>query len=383
MPTAVTLSLPLPGGVRAPEPGDTLTVPDDPTRLLLVADALGCGGSERQLVDMANFWAAKGVYVTLATWSGPSSPDFYAHDPGVARVHLAPEGASLRSHIRRLRAMRLLFRKLQPDAVLSFLPRSNVPTLLAGIGQDVRIVVSERAHPQQDTSLTLPWRVLRRLTYARADMVVSQTAVTAAWIFDHWGHAPCVIPNALRTLPAPSGSREKLIVGVGRLVRQKGFDLLLDAFARVAPGFPEWRVAILGVGPEHDRLIGQRDALGLSERVEFPGRVRNVERWMSRAGFVVQPSRFEGFPNAVLEAMGMGAAVISADCAAGPADIIEDGTNGCLVPVEDPVALAKSMERLLADALLRQRLGHAAIAVRDRYRQESVMERWKSTLVPA
>lgn len=354
-----------------------------PTKLLLVADALGCGGSERQLVDMANFWAAKGVRVTLATWSGPSPPDFYAHDPGITRVHIGPEGASLRSHVSRVRAMRLLFRGLQPDAVLSFLPRSNVPTLLAGIGLDVRIVVSERAHPQQDTSLALPWRILRRLTYARADLVVSQTQVTAAWIRDHWGHAPCVIPNALRVLPAPYGSRENLIVGVGRLVRQKGFDLLLDAFARVAPGFPEWRVAILGVGPEHDRLVSQRDALGLTDRVEFPGRVRDVERWMSCAGLVVQPSRFEGFPNAVLEAMGMGAPVISADCPAGPADIIEDGTNGCLVPVEDPLALARTMERLLADPSLRQRLGHAAISVRDRFRQESVMAQWHSALVPA
>ncbi len=353
------------------------------TNLLLVTDSLGCGGSERQLIDMANFWAAKSVRVTLATWSGPSTPDFYAHDPGVARVHLEPEGASLRSHARRVRAMRSLIRELQPDAVLSFLPRSNVPTLLAGIGHPVRIVVSERAHPQADTSLTLPWRVLRRLTYARADVVVSQTQVTAAWIRDHWGHEPCVIPNALRVLPPPSGLREKLIVGVGRLVRQKGFDLLLDAFARVAPTFPGWRVAILGVGPEHARLVGQRDALGLADRVEFAGRVNDVERWMSRAGLVVQPSRFEGFPNAVLEAMGMGAPVISADCPAGPADIIEDGTNGCLVPVEDPVALARAMENLLADPSLRQRLGHSAIAVRDRYRQEAVMEKWQSTLVPA
>lgn len=352
------------------------------TNLLLVTDSLGCGGSERQLVDMADFWAGKGVRVTLATWSGPSTPDFYAPDPAVAREYLGPEGASLGAHVRRVRAMRSLIRELQPDAVLSFLPRSNVPALLAGIGQEVRIVVSERAHPQHDTSLTLPWRMLRRLTYARANTVVSQTHVTAAWIRDHWGHPPCVIPNALRILPAPIGLRENLVVGVGRLVRQKGFDLLLDAFARISPGFPEWRVAILGVGPEHDCLVGQRDALGLKGRVEFPGRVRDVERWLSRAGLVVQPSRFEGFPNAVLEAMGMGAPVISADCPAGPADIIENGTNGCLVPVGDPTALAQAMERLFADAALRQRLGFSAISVRDRFRQETVMEQWRSTLVP-
>jgi glycosyltransferase involved in cell wall biosynthesis len=137
------------------------------------------------------------------------------------------------------------------------------------------------------------------------------------------------------------------------------------------------------VGPEHARLVAQCGALGLSDRVEFSGRVRDVELWLSRAGLVVQPSRFEGFPNAVLEAMGMGAPVISADCPAGPAEIIDNGKNGWLVPVEDAMALARAMERLLADASLRQRLGHSAIAVRDRYRQEAVMEQWQSTLVPA
>lgn len=370
-------------GCRAVDSGVAQTVIQRPANLLLVTDSLGCGGSERQMVDMADFWASRGARVTLATWSGPSMPDFYAHGPGVARVHLGPEGAGFLPQVRRVRTMRSLLRELRPDAVLSFLPRSNVPTLLAGLGLDVRIVVSERAHPRQDTSLTLPWRMLRRLSYARADAVVSQTRTVAAWIHEHWGHAPCVIPNALRVLPPPAGPRENVIVGVGRLVRQKGFDLLLEAFAGIAPVFPGWRLAILGEGPERRRLAGQCAALGLAERVQFPGRVRDAEQWMARAGLVVQPSRFEGFPNAVLEAMAMGAPVISADCPAGPADIIEDGRNGCLVPVEDPDALARAMKRLLADAPLRERLGNEAMSVRERFRQEPIMEKWQSTLIAA
>ncbi len=104
---------------------------------------------------------------------------------------------------------------------------------------------------------------------------------------------------------------------------------------------------------------------------------------MSRAGLVVQPSRFEGFPNAVLESMGMGAAVISADCPAGPAELIEDGVNGRLVPVDDVFTLSRVMGDLMADPALRARLGREALKVRERFRQESIMARWEALLLPS
>ena len=105
---------------------------------------------------------------------------------------------------------------------------------------------------------------------------------------------------------------------------------------------------------------------------------------MARASLVVQPSRFEGFPNAVLESMGMGAAVISADCPAGPAELIEDGINGRLVPVEDVEALAR--RDVAADVRCRSfalQLGREATRVRERFRQDSIMAQWESVLVPA
>jgi glycosyltransferase involved in cell wall biosynthesis len=104
---------------------------------------------------------------------------------------------------------------------------------------------------------------------------------------------------------------------------------------------------------------------------------------MARAGLVVQPSRFEGFPNVVLEAMGLGAAVISADCPAGPRDLIVDGINGRLVPVEDIDALCTVMRALMADAAARERLGGQARKVRDIYSQEKIMSKWESIVFGA
>jgi GalNAc-alpha-(1->4)-GalNAc-alpha-(1->3)-diNAcBac-PP-undecaprenol alpha-1,4-N-acetyl-D-galactosaminyltransferase len=120
----------------------------------------------------------------------------------------------------------------------------------------------------------------------------------------------------------------------------------------------------------------------LDDRVEFVGQTPDVIDWMSRAGMVVQPSRFEGFPNVVLESMGIGAAVISADCPSGPADLIEDGVNGRLVPVGDVETLAQVMAELMSRPDERTRLGRAATGVRERYRQEAVMARWEACLFP-
>lgn len=125
-----------------------------------------------------------------------------------------------------------------------------------------------------------------------------------------------------------------------------------------------------------------RRELLLDDRVQFVGQTPDVVSWMAHAGLVVQPSRFEGFPNVVLESMGLGAAVISADCPSGPSELIEDGVNGRLVAVDDVEALAAAMAELIADAGERERLGRAAYAVRERYKQNVVMELWDACLLP-
>lgn len=355
----------------------------EPIRLLLVTDSLQGGGAERQMADMANYWATRGMCVTVATWIGPQTADFYATDSRVRRIYLNDESrGGIRGYLLRVSKLRKHLIDSRPHAVLSFLTRSNVPTILAAIGLGMRVVVSERTQPAHEIGLRIEWRILRRLVYGRAAAVVCQTVATAEWIRKKWRMQACVIPNALRPLPDIAGSRESLLLGVGSLKREKGFDLLLDAFARIREDFPGWQLVIIGEGPERTALQQLRDALGLRERVKFPGLVRDVEDWLARAGLVIQPSRLEGFPNAVLEAMGMGAAVISADCPAGPADMIEDGVNGRLVPVEDVSTLARVMAELMAQPALRARLGREAARVRERFRQETIMAQWEALLLP-
>jgi glycosyltransferase involved in cell wall biosynthesis len=354
--------------------------------IVLVTGTLAGGGAERALSDMANFWDDAGWAVTFATWSGPDTEDFFTLRPGIKRVWLQGESGTPAARTRigayraRLRVLRRLVAEVRPVAVLSFIDISNVMTLIACTGLRTRVVVSERVNGAKNPTIRWPWRVLRALTYWRASAIVAQTADAARWVRRTCGATARVIPNALRALPDVACDREPLVLGVGRLSFQKGFDLSICAFARLAARFPKWRLVLIGAGPERESLEALARRTGVADRVEFLAPTRDVESWMARAGLVVQPSRFEGFPNVVLEAMGMGAAVVSADCASGPAELIEDGRNGRLVPVGNVERLAEVMGELMADETVRRRLGHEARRVRERYAQASIMRQWEICL---
>jgi GalNAc-alpha-(1->4)-GalNAc-alpha-(1->3)-diNAcBac-PP-undecaprenol alpha-1,4-N-acetyl-D-galactosaminyltransferase len=112
-----------------------------------------------------------------------------------------------------------------------------------------------------------------------------------------------VLPNALRRLPYPTAQQEPMVFSVGRMETQKAFDVLLRAFAAVSAEFPGWRLTIVGEGPLRRELQALAAELQFSPRVEFAGRRTDIETWHGRGAIVAQAPRFEGFPNAVLEAM--------------------------------------------------------------------------------
>jgi GalNAc-alpha-(1->4)-GalNAc-alpha-(1->3)-diNAcBac-PP-undecaprenol alpha-1,4-N-acetyl-D-galactosaminyltransferase len=357
--------------------------------LVLIVGTLQGGGSERQLSDMANYWVAGGRHVVLATWSGPQIEDFYPLDSRVRRVYLNIAERRhglfprLRSTLAKIWKLRRFLAVSLPDAVLSFVTESNVLTILATVGLKTRVVVSERVHPDHQAELLPSWRFLRKHVYAWSDGIVAQTQDVAGWLERNCGKSVVVIPNALRALPQPSIERLPLILVIGRLANQKGFDVLLRAFARIAPKFRDWRVIIAGEGIERAVLMGLRDELKLTDQVEFIGQTADISIWMARAGLVVQPSRYEGFPNAVLESMGMEAAVISSDCPSGPSELIQDGVNGRMVPVDDVAALARVMAELMSQPQVRERLGREAAKVRQRFNQDRIMAQWQACLFPA
>jgi GalNAc-alpha-(1->4)-GalNAc-alpha-(1->3)-diNAcBac-PP-undecaprenol alpha-1,4-N-acetyl-D-galactosaminyltransferase len=355
-------------------------------KVLLVIANLGGGGAERAMAQLADALVDDGVEVHLITWAGSWAGDFYRVDSRVRRhkLSLVTPRAGLVSRLiaglRVISALRLLIRDIAPECVLSFIDASNVLTLTAAAGLSVRVVVSERIDPRANNTLGPGWAFARWLIYRRADLVVAQTNAVASWMTRHWRVRATVIPNFLRSLPDPMVERQLCLVSIGRLVPQKAFDVSIRAFARIAQRYPDWRYAILGDGPLLEEWSTLSRRLGVSDRVRFVGLVNSVEQWLASASIAVQPSRFEGFPNAVMEAMAMGVATISTDCPSGPADLIEHMHNGILVPVGDEEGLSLAMDRLMSNAALRRSLALQAMSVRETLSRRIIMEKWQSAL---
>ena len=362
-------------------------------KLALVISSLEGGGAERVMVALANAWQEKGHKITLITLS-ESKTDVYHLSPGIERIGLGLVRSSIHlgqatvNNLLRLWALRKQLRASRADAIVSFQTTTNILVILANVGTGRPTIISERVS-QEDQSLRSLWLFLRRLVYRRASIVVVQTRRIAMWMEQRFSVPVLVIPD-----PVPSGLLENVfanpvaekkhtILAMGQLDRQKGFDLLIDAFARLAASHPEWSLVILGEGRERAALELQVAHRGLQHRVTMAGFVSDPGGYMQKATIFALSSRYEGMPNALLEAMAMGLPCISFDCRTGPAELIKHYTNGLLIPPEDVSALADGLRELMSNAQLRMQLGEQAKAVREQFSLDTVLARWDAAFAAA
>lgn len=189
------------------------------------------------------------------------------------------------------------------------------------------------------------------------------------------------IPNAVPQLPGPRAALdERGVVAVGRLTRQKGFDRLIRAFDEVARTYPDWTLRICGTGRQRRRLERIIKRRGLDGRVLLLGPVEHIEEQLARASVFALSSRFEGMPLALIEAMSKGLPVVAFDCPTGPAEVIEDGRSGLLVPDGDIDGLARALMAVIGDESLRRELGRGAAARASDFSMDAVGQRWDALL---
>lgn len=351
--------------------------------ILLVIHSLLCGGAERVLSTLANAWAERGHCITVATMD--NSAPFY---PLASSVCIRPIGIPAQSgsgimarvggNWRRLAALQHCIEQVHPDLVISFMTRTNVIAILAARNSGVRVVACEHTDPRHQ-ELNPVWSALRIATYPLADAVTFLTSnVARRWELWLGGRAH-LMPNPIAV--GPTGGADGLtyprnLIAAGRLIPLKGFDLLVEAFQRIAGRHADWGLTILGEGSMRSQLERQIEKAGLTGQVHLPGLVPDPHAWFAAADLFVLSSLHEGLPCALCEAMACGLPAVSFDCESGPADVIRDGVNGVLVPAGNANSLADALDCLMTDTPARERMGLRAVEVQERFGIETSLARW-------
>jgi glycosyltransferase involved in cell wall biosynthesis len=287
--------------------------------------------------------------------------------------------AALTSNLSRVRSLRGALNSLRPDAVIAFMDEMAVMVTLAALGTGIPVIAALRAEPS-DPNLRNIWRKLRVPTYCfLSDAVVVQTQaglIQASQLFP--GAPISSISNPLPDMPQVSGIMERgpIIASAGRLIRSKGFDVLIDAFACSRWREGGWSLRIYGEGPERPSLMAKVAELGLESSVDLLGFDNNIVDRLNEVAIFAFASRSEGFPNVLLEAAAMGCACISTDCNTGPDEILDSGRLGLLVPVDDRKALTGALDRLMIDVCLRVEMARNFEYFRKQYDRVTIAGSW-------
>ncbi|MBQ9513201.1 MAG: glycosyltransferase [Lachnospiraceae bacterium] len=341
------------------------------------------GGAERVMVNLAKDLLAHGDEVTFVTTF--LEEDEFPVPEGARRVisGLTEDEMTwgrVRNIARRRNKLRDIWKDLDPDLILSFIGKNNVMAIQTARGLSIPVVVSVRGNPSQEYE-NAALRFAMRATFPYADGVIVQTEGAKNY-FSEIVKKKCTVlknPVAQEFLSQPlSRARKKEMVVVGRIDDNKNQILAVKAFAQTFAAFPDWKMTLYGEGEGSFRIENLIRDLGQASRICLAGNVEDVAQRIKDASIYVLPSREEGMPNALLEAMALGLACISTDCPVGAArEILQEGRRGFLVPVDNVDGMRGAMIRLMGDEALRKELGEAALAVRNEYEPGAVCSAWR------
>ncbi len=346
--------------------------------------SLSMGGAERVIVNLAAYFHSCGYKVTIVTKEQDS--DEYPVPEGVTRILADIVGDEISSNrllnlYRRIAKLRNIWKQLKPDYIVSFIKKNNFMAIASAVGLHIPVIVSVRSNPAREYPDKVT-RLLVRVLFSQAAGVVLQTRQAKGFFPAAVQKKAVVLPNSLNEKFLQigyDGERKKEIVWVGRMDSNKNPKMLLQAFVEVAEKYPDWTVKFIGEGYQREELEKFCEKRNLVKQVSFLGRVDDVPGVIQSAAVFVLTSKQEGMPNALIEAMVSGLAVVSTDCpCGGPAELIDTGVNGILIPVDDEKALTEALDKLLSDDEYRKRLSENAKKLIEKVHPDIVNRQWLS-----
>ena len=344
------------------------------------------GGAQRVVSVLANGISKKGHTVSLLTFAKHEAEYPIADDVELVYMKQSEDEYDQYPLLLRLRDVRVFLKKQKPDVAVGFM-EAGYALFLASRGLGVKCIGSIRNHPERLMERKDFRAVLTRMWFRHADAVVLQTKRQADYVKDLGWKNCAVIPNPIpesiscysHSAAVREGNATLKIMMAGRLVQQKNYPIALQAFHKLAEDGVDFTADIYGEGKEEKKLRELIESLQLSEKVTLRGWIPNVVEEMCRHHIYILSSDYEGMPNSLMEALGVGMVCISTDCFSGPAEMIDHGVNGFLVPVGDHDGLYKTLVQVsrMEEQELKSISENAKRRIAEDYNEMHIVEMWE------
>ncbi len=343
------------------------------------------GGVERTSIDLMNEMCRRGHQVSLMSWDQSNAQACYPMDPRIDWFKIdfkdSRVKADWKTRLQRLLIIRNFVKKIKPDVILAYMDGIFLATQMAVLGLNIPVIEAERCAPSRFKFLGSPFKtsmIFQSLRMARAITIQVES---------YRNDYPAYLRQKIHTISNPVTSADayanpsgheqgkKILLSVGRLAYQKNYGVLIDAFSKIAPNFPDWNLHIAGDGDERKKLETLISQHGLSERIILLGEVADVLSLYKSAHLFCLPSLWEGFPNALAEALAHALPSVGLENCAGVKDLIVPNKNGLLCT---PEKLAATLSSLMQDQQARARMGVVAVQSVQAYQPQKIYDAWEA-----
>lgn len=349
-----------------------------PKSITFICGGLAGGGQERALTNLANEFAKRGHQISIICLF--KTEVFFTMHPDIKIIWPVEDRETSNKFIYALKLVPYIRNNIiniNPDTVVSFGDWFNSYSILATRFLNKPIYITNRMGPNLYLGKFLEF--FNKLTYKNATAMIVQTARAKKIMQDKYKIQNIyVIPNAVKPIILENRSPEKSIITIGRLSKEKGHKYLIEAFSKIKD--KSWRLDIIGDGDERDNLEKLVAQLDLNGSVVFHGHQKDFKTILAKASLFVLPSYYEGFPNALVEAMSVPMACIASDCIAGPSEIINHGENGFLFETGNIVLLTDILNDLISDPSKIDPIEKNAYKIRTTLEFETIASKFLTTI---
>ena len=355
----------------------------DKKKIAFVIYSLESGGAERVVATLANTLIYHYEVSIITLFKGKSVYEldnsvrlFYCIDDIPLRTNPVK---SLKTNCSLYKNLKNILKEQLIELAIGFMTTSNVLVALASKSINIPCIISERSNPFIYTHNAF-WQHLVKWSFPKSDYLIVQSPLAKLYYqnilpIDNIAILPNPLSKELVNKKNLIVQKKNIILNVGRLDGNKSQDLLIKSFSNMPND--NWELIFVGEGPllcTYQKLV---DKLGISDKVKFIGKTNDVSHFYNQSKIFAFTSKSEGFPNVLIEAMYFELACISTDCESGPSELIIDGMNGFLIPVDDQLALEHKLKRLIFDSELCQTFGRNALKTAMLYKTDNVIIQWK------